>query len=94
MHSSIDGLHLTKVEQHLWELLEKGVIKTGQSDYASSIVLVCKKGGALRLCVDYQQLNLKTWRDAYPLPWIEESLDEVGGAKLFNDRSGISVQSS
>ena len=63
------------MKQHLQELLKKGVIRPSQSDYASPIVLVRKKSGAIRLCVDYHRLNAKTRKDAFPLPRIEESLD-------------------
>ena len=83
-HRRIAPNQLSEVKKHLQELLEKGVIKTSQSDYASPIVLVRKKSGALRMCVDYRQLNLKTRRDAYPLSRIEESLDVLGGAKYFS----------
>ena len=83
-HRRIAPNQLSEVKKHLQELLEKGVIKASQSDYASPIVLVRKKCGALRMCVDYRQLNLKTRRDAYPLPRIEESLDVLGGAKYFS----------
>ncbi|KAK3711603.1 hypothetical protein QZH41_005888 [Actinostola sp. cb2023] len=48
------------------------------------IPYIGKKSGALRMCVDYRQLNAKTRRDAYPLPRIEESLDALGGAKHFS----------
>lgn len=54
------------------------------SPYASSIVVGQKKGGEIRLCVDYRQLNAKTRKDAYPLPRIEESLDALTGAKWFS----------
>ena len=73
-----------EVKKHLQQLLDKGVIRPSQSDYASPIVLVRKKSGALRLCVDYRQLNAKTRRDAFPLPRIDESLDALGGAKHFS----------
>lgn len=52
--------------------------------YASPIVLVKKKDGSLRVCVDYRQLNSMTRRDAFPLPRIEESLDALSGAKWFS----------
>lgn len=65
-------------------LLERGVIRPSQSDYASFIVLVCKKSGALRLCVDYHRLNAKTRKDAYPLPRIDEPLDVLGRAQYFS----------
>ena len=73
-----------EAKRHLQQLLDKGVIQPSQSDYASPIVLVRKKSGTLRLCVDYRQLNAKTRRDAYPLPRIEETLDALGGAKYFS----------
>ena len=52
-----------EVQQHLQELLEKGVICPGESSYASPIVLVQKKSGGLRMCVDYRRHNQKTKRD-------------------------------
>lgn len=73
-----------EVQQHLQELLQKGVIRPSESNYASPIVLVRKKSGALRMCVDYRKLNQKTKRDQYPLPRIEESLEALRGAKYFS----------
>ena len=46
-------------------------------------MLVRKKDGPLRLCVDYRHLNSRTVRDQFPLPRIEESIDAIGGAKWF-----------
>lgn len=83
-HRRIPPNHLMEVKQHLQELLDKGVIAPSQSSYASPIVLVRKKNGALRMCVDYRLLNAKARRDAYPLPRIDESLDVLGGAKYFS----------
>ena len=83
-HRWIPPNQLTEVKEHLEDLLEKGVIKPSQSNYASPIVLVGKKNSALRLCVDYRELNCKVKRDAYPLPRIDESLDILGGAKYFS----------
>ena len=65
-------------------LLEKGLIRRSCSNYASAVVLVRKKSGALRLCIDYRQLNAKCLKDAFPLPRIEESLDAMSGACLFS----------
>lgn len=73
------------VKAHIIQLLEKQVIRERCSPYASTIVLVKKKDRAMRLCVDYHQLNLKTWRDVFPLPRIEESLDALSGARWFSD---------
>ena len=83
-HRRIPPNQLAEVKQHLQDLLDKGVIRPSQSNYASPIVLVRKKNGALRMCVDYRQLNAKVKRDSYPLPRIDESLDVLGGAKYFS----------
>ncbi|XP_076131023.1 retrovirus-related Pol polyprotein from transposon opus [Alosa pseudoharengus] len=72
------------VKEHINQLLETQVIRESCSPYASPIVLVKKKDGSLRMCVDYRQLNSKTRRDAFPLPRIEESLDALTGAQWFS----------
>ncbi|KAL6463358.1 hypothetical protein MHYP_G00277490 [Metynnis hypsauchen] len=72
------------VKAHINQLLEAQVIRESCSPYASPIVLVKKKDGSLRMCVDYRQLNSKTRKDAFPLPRIEESLDALSGAKWFS----------
>lgn len=72
------------VKEHIHKLLEAEVIRESSSPYASPIVLVRKKDGSLRLCVDYRQLNNKTRKDAFPLPRIDESLDALTGARWFS----------
>lgn len=72
------------VKEHIHQLLEAQVIRESSSPYASPIVLVKKKDGSLRMCVDYRQLNNKTRKDAFPLPRIEESLDALTGARWFS----------
>ncbi|KAL0180472.1 hypothetical protein M9458_022878, partial [Cirrhinus mrigala] len=72
------------VKSHINQLLETNVIRESCSPYASPIVLVRKKDGSLRMCVDYRQLNAKTRKDAFPLPRIEESLDFLTGAGWFS----------
>ncbi|XP_077947563.1 uncharacterized protein LOC144388873 isoform X3 [Gasterosteus aculeatus] len=72
------------VKNHINQLLETQIIRESCSPYASPIVLVKKKDGSLRMCVDYRQLNSKTRRDAFPLPRIEESLDALAGARWFS----------
>ncbi|KAI3368246.1 hypothetical protein L3Q82_007966 [Scortum barcoo] len=72
------------VKAHINQLLESQVIRESSSPYASPIVLVRKKDGSLRLCVDYRLLNSKTRKDAFPLPRIEESLDALSGAHWFS----------
>ena len=72
------------VKEHINQLLSAQVIRESCSPYASPIVLVKKKDGSLRMCVDYRQLNSKTRKDAFPLPRIEESLDALTGARWFS----------
>ena len=72
------------VKAHINQLLESQVIRESCSPYASPIVLVRKKDGSLRMCVDYRPLNSKTRKDAFPLPRIEESLDALSGARWFS----------
>lgn len=72
------------VKEHINQLLGAEVIRESSSPYASPIVLVKKKDGSPRMCVDYRQLNNKTRKDAFPLPRIEESLDALTGARWFS----------
>ena len=62
--------HFDEVRDHIQSLLAKKIIVDSHSPYAAPIVLVRKKDGTLRLCVDYRRLNAKTVGDAYPLPRI------------------------
>ena len=72
------------VKEHINQLLENQIIRESSSPYGAPIVLVKKKDGSLRMCVDYRQLNNKTRKDAFPLPRIEESLDALTGARWFS----------
>ena len=83
-HRWIPPLMYEEVREHLKLLLTTGVIRESESPWASPVVLVRKKTGALRFCVDYRLLNQKTVRDAYALPRIEECFDYLSGAKYFS----------
>lgn len=63
--------------------LEEGVIRPSCSPWASRTVIVPKKGGDLRFCVDYRRLNKVTKRDVYPLMNIEDAMASLAGSKLF-----------
>lgn len=65
------------------ELLNAGIIKESESNFASPVVLVKKKNGENRLCVDYRALNAITVKDRYPLPNIEDQVSKVAGKKYF-----------
>ncbi|KAL8572672.1 hypothetical protein ACOMHN_049801 [Nucella lapillus] len=80
----IPPTQLQEVKEHIQTLLSKKIIQQSSSPYASPVVIVRKKDGSIRLCVDYRRLNSKTIPDAYPLPRIDDSLDALGGAKVFS----------
>lgn len=73
-----------KVREITNDLLDKGVIRRSQSEYASPIILVKKRDGSDRLCVDFRSLNRITVKDRYPLPLIEDHIDRLGGFKFFS----------
>ncbi|TWW67306.1 Retrovirus-related Pol polyprotein from transposon opus [Takifugu flavidus] len=83
-HRRIPPSEYEVVKEHINQLLEAQIIRESSSPYGSPIVLVKKKDGSLRMCVDYRQLNNKTRKDAFPLPRIEESLDALTGARWFS----------
>ena len=63
---------------------EKGIINLSTSPWASRIVLVKKKDGKLRFCIDYRKLNTITKRDVYPLPRIDDSLAALKRGIIFS----------
>jgi len=68
----------------LSDALNQGVIVPSQSEWASNVVLVRKKDGTLRCCVDYRQLNNVSRKDAYPVPRQDACLDAFNGSSSFS----------
>ena len=66
------------------EMLAKGIISPSKSPWASPIVLVAKKDGSTRFCIDYRKVNLVTRKDAYPLPRVDDTLDTLTGSAWFS----------
>ena len=68
----------------LQDMLSKNVIRPSSNPWASPIVLVPKKDGGIRFCIDYRKVNSVTRRDAYPLPRVDDTLDTLAGARWFS----------
>ncbi|XP_057825625.2 uncharacterized protein LOC131037488 [Cryptomeria japonica] len=73
-----------EIEKTINELLRMGHIQPSCSPFASSVVLVKKKDGTMRMCIDYRALNKRTIKNRYPIPRIDELIDELHGAKYFS----------
>lgn len=70
-------------KEEIQKMLDRGVIEPSTSSWSSPIVLVTKKDGSTRFCVDYRRLNDVTIKDAYPIPKVEECLDALSGSKWY-----------
>jgi len=77
-------LELSELKKQLEELLEKGFIRPSVSPWGAPVLLVKKKDGSMRLCIDYRQLNKVTIKNKYPLPRIDDLMDQLQGATVFS----------
>ena len=71
-HAEVDGL------------VAEGIVEPSESPWSSCLVIVPKKDGSIRFCIDYRQLNKITKKDAYPLPHMDILLDNLGNAKYLS----------
>lgn len=79
------------IEDNVADMLKRDIIRPSSSSWSSPVVLVRKKDGSVRFCVDYRALNKITRKDVYPMPRIDDALDTLQGAEYFSSldlRSG------
>ena len=76
--------HSDYIKDETNRMLAHGIIEPAASPWASNIVLVRKKDGTLRFCIDYQKLNSVTYKDSYPLPLIDNCLNALAGSSWFS----------
>ena len=75
---------LEDIDKEVEHMLKAGVIEPTSSPWSSNVVVVKKKDGSLRFCIDYRRLNDITRKDVYPLPRIDACLDAMGGSRFFS----------
>ena len=73
-----------EVREHIQEMLDGGTIHPSQSPWCNAVVLVRKKDGGLRFCIDFHRLNSQTKKDAYPLPRMQETMESMVGTRFFS----------
>jgi hypothetical protein len=75
---------LEELKKQLKELSDKGYIRPSASPWGSPVLFVKKKDGSMRMCIDYRNLNVVTVKNKYPLPRINDLLDQLKNAKFFS----------
>ena len=73
-----------ELKRYIEDLLNRGFIQRSKSPYSSCCVIVRKKDGSMRLCIDYRELNDKTTADRHPISRIQDTLDSLSGQKWFS----------
>ena len=75
---------LKEVWENLQDMLDGGAIRPFKSPWCNAIVLVRKKDGTLRFCIDFRKLNSRTKKDSFPLPRMQETMESMVGARFFS----------
>ena len=74
----IPFVHREAVKQEIRDMLKQGLIEPSAGEWSSPVVLIKKKDGSIHLCVDYRRLNAASSADEYPMPRIDELIDNLG----------------
>ena len=77
-------MHQQEIQKQIAHLLEKGLIRPSSSPFGAPVLLVQKKDRSYRMCIDYRALNKVTVKNRYPIPCVDDLLDKLKGASVFN----------
>ena len=69
---------------HVNDMLQAGAIRPSSSPWCNAVILIWKKDGGLHFCIDFRKLNVRTKKDSYPLPHIQETLESLEGSCIFS----------
>jgi len=83
---------ISEVRKLLQNWIDGRIITESESPYASQMVLIRKKSGEIRACIDYRQLNELTVKEVFPLPNIDECMESLKGAKYFSSQGYLQVK--